>query len=251
MQLTWNNRFFITGTSRTGKSYFRDWIIKQYIKNKKRDYYVVVDDRIDNSYNLAKYGFKIIEIDRDRIKKQVNYAEMIKHFEKVVFVTGNVNNEEVHDWLNNLCYTVFDLSSCLFVIDEAWIFLKRGRYEPDEFARLMRGGAKQAVDTMIVTQRFQDISPDILTLVNRLISFRINEINTLKKLAEFYGQFYDPDIKLVDQELNNNEKRKCNHMIQTYNRPESFLKNLPNYYYMYSDTVNNEQELSSTIGLSI
>ena len=101
-QLEWNNRIFITGTSRTGKSWFRDWIILKYIKENKRKYYIVIDDRLNNLEKLYNNGFYIQNINRDHINQNYNYYKFIKYHQKIAFIPGDLNGEEVKNLINRL-----------------------------------------------------------------------------------------------------------------------------------------------------
>ena len=250
MQLKWNNRIFIIGTSRTGKSYLRDWIIGRYIRNNNRRYYCIIDDRLDNVMDLKnKYGFKIIEVNKDNINKNINFKKIMQTYEKVAFITTNVLQSELKSWLNKISYTMWDLGDGLLVIDEAWAYLKRGKHDPEEFKRVVRGGAKQGLDTIVVTHRIQDIDPDLIALFNIFISFRIDEPNSIDKVVNYFDQFNNPDKSLIDNTVKNKSKRKLNQLVNSYSKPEQIIKNLPNYHFLYADRVNSIQEITSSLGI--
>lgn len=250
-QLEWNNRIGIIGTSRTGKSWLMKWIIKQYIKNNKRRYYILVDDKLSNVIELKDKGFFIQQLNKENIEGNFDLRKFIKYHERVAFViNGFVDQEQIHAFLNDLAYTVYYLKDSLFCIDEAHGFLPSGKYEPVNVKKLERGGAKDGVDFIISTHRLTDVSPDIVSLLNVIISFRVNEVNTVDRLAEFFDQFYNPENNdLIDPDLDQQSKKRIEDMLKTRS-PEFILKKLKNREFLYADLPEGEQEITSSNLLS-
>lgn len=247
-QLEWNNRIGLFGTSGTGKSWYLKWIIKKYIKENKRRYYVIIDDNMLNVKEYKKMGFHVQIIDQEIIEKGINYKSFIKYHEKIVFVIENLVNEEVHYFLDTIGKTLYSLSDSLLAIDEAHYFVKPGRYEPLEIIRYLRGGRKQGSDFIISSHRTTDVSPDVISLLNVIISLRVNEINTVERLALFFDQFYNHKDNIIDQDLPKKYKNECNKII-TAKDPRKILQNLPNRYFLYSDLEKGIQEISTTNNL--
>lgn len=250
-QLEWNNRIGIIGTSRTGKSWLLKYIINQYIKNNKRRYYILIDDKLSNVVELYEKGFYVQEINKDNINGNFNLEKFIKYHEKVVFlVNGFVEQKEIHSFLNKLAAVVYTLKDSLFVIDEAHQFLPQGKYEPVNIKKLQRGGAKDGIDFIISTHRITDVSPDIVSLLNVIISFRVNEPNSVERSAEYFDQFYNPENKdLIDPDLDQQTKNRFKELLKSRN-PEYIIRNLRNREFLYADLPEGIQEITSSNLLS-
>ena len=250
-QLEWNNRIGIFGTSRVGKSYLKDYIVKKYDKLNKRRYYILIDDKMSNVLDLYQKGFYIQEITQDNINGNFNLKKFIKYHEKVVFlVNGFVEQKEIHSFLNKLAAVVYTLKDSLFVIDEAHQFLPQGKYEPVNIKKLQRGGAKDGIDFIISTHRITDVSPDIVSLLNVIISFRVNEPNSVERSAEYFDQFYNPENKdLIDPDLDQQTKNRFKELLKSRN-PEYIIRNLRNREFLYADLPEGIQEITSSNLLS-
>jgi DNA helicase HerA-like ATPase len=248
--MEWNNRIGVFGTAGTGKSWFTKWIVKQYLKLKKRRYNVIFDDNIRNIKEYEKMGFHIQEVDQQTINLNIDYTSFIQYHEKIVFLFNDLLPEETPIILNAVADSLYKLSDSLLVIDEAHYFLQRGKHIPKSVIRYARGGRKQGSDILISTHRTTDIDPDIINLLNCIISFRVNEINTLQRISKFFDQFNNTDHDLIDQELNLKQTNQAEQIIKI-NDPEQILKKLPNRYFLYSDLKNGIQEISSSNILSI
>lgn len=250
-QVEWNNRILITGQSGTGKSWFRDWIINYYIKCNKRRYYIIVDDRLSNAERLYKKSFKIQEI--ENLKYVNKLRNFIRYHEKVYFII-NMDRERTNEFLEKLINILYTLKDILFVTDESHLFYKRYK-EPDGIEKLLRNGRKDGIDQIYVTQRLVDISPDIVDLCNRKISFRITGKNSVERIAEFYdkfdGNFNNLDDSLIDNEISKKDKKIAKKLINKFNKPEYFVSNLSNRFYLYAKEESGKQEISSTNDISI
>ena len=249
-QMEWNNRIGVFGTAGTGKSWYTKWIVKQYLKLKKRRYYVIFDDNIRNIKEYEKMGFHIQEVDQEVINMDINFISYIKYYEKVVFLFNDLLPEEVPSILNPVADSLYQLSDSLLVIDEAHYFLQRGSNIPKQVIRYERGGRKQGSDFLVSTHRTTDLDPDIINLLNCIVSFRVNEINTIQRLSKYYDQFNSYSKDLIDNELNLQQKNKAEQIIKLQD-PEEILKNMPDRYFLYSDVKNGIQEISCSNILSI
>ncbi|MFW6046666.1 MAG: hypothetical protein ACOCP4_02605 [Candidatus Woesearchaeota archaeon] len=251
-QVEWNNRILLTGTSGAGKSWFRDFLILHYIRNNKRRYYVVIDDRENNAKNLyEKANFHLEQYSRSVSEKNINWKKYIRYHEKIYIVPTNVTQEDIKILINNIILALWELTDALLIIDEANQFLKPGIFEPEEMRRFLRGGRKDGLDSMVITHRVVDLAPNLVALFNRHISFRVTEKNSVQRLEQYFDQFYQPSSSLLDPELRGKDKKDLQKMINKYSKPENFIKNLPNRCFLYSDTENGEQEISSTNILKI
>lgn len=245
-QLEWNNRIGVFGTSGTGKSWLMKWIIKQYIKHNKRRYYVIIDDNIRNVKEYQELNFKLQAVNRSMINQEYNFKSFIKYHEKVCFIFDDLLQEEIKEFLNKIGYALYSLTDSLLAVDESHYFLTPGKNEPSEILRYERGGRKQGSDFILSTHRTTDISPDFINLLNVKISFRVNEINTIERLSMFYDQFNNvSNNDLIDPELTLSQKKQAKKIIKC-NSPSMILKNLPNRFFLYSDSENGIQEISTS-----
>ena len=249
-QLERNNRILITGTSRTGKSWLKDWTIKKYDKLNKRRFFVAIDDNINNCKALIDKGFQVEEIDRNNIFYEYDYRNFLLDNEKVVFILNDLVDEEIAEFIGKITNIIWTLGDTLFVIDEAWQYINKYT-NPKPLIRVIRGGAKVGIDTMIISHRLQDIPTQVISLLNTIISFRLVEDNTIQKIKQYYNQFTLPDNKhLIDNDLKKSQKKKCKDIIKSSDITQ-ILRNLPNRYFLYSDTVEGIQEITSSNNLQI
>lgn len=251
-QIEWNNRFSITGMSRTGKSWLRDWITKRYIEKNKRGYYVVIDSQLINAENLyKKENFKIQEIN----KKMKNISKTaIKNFiieyKKVYFVIEELSLKECQSFINKVCQVIKKLKDTLLEFDEPYNFFDVNNC-PSELITVYRSGAKHGIDLISSSQRLIDVPPTLVSQANIYIAFRNTEPNTLNRLKKYYSEFNKPNLKLIDSELKSKDKKKAKKIIKKYNKPSEILRNLPNRFFLYSDVERGIQEISSTNILTI
>ena len=249
-QLEKNLRMLLIGTARTGKSWLKDWIIFKYMKENKRRFFVVIDDNINNCLELKKKGFHIEEINSEKIIHDYDYRQFILDKEKVVFIITDLNNEEIQDFLQDITATVWTLGDTLFVIDECWQYVNRYT-NPQGLLRVIRGGAKIGVDVMLVTHRLVDLPTEITNLMNIFITFRLVEKNSIERLSQYFDQFTLKDNKkLIDPELKNAQKKKCEKIIRSKDLKQ-ILRGLENRYFLYSDTREGIQEITTSNNLTI
>ena len=249
--MEWNNRFGIFGTSGTGKSWLIKYIVKQYLKYNKRRYYVIIDENIRNIQEYEEMGFHIEEINRDIFNHNFSVIDFLRYHEKVVFLINDLLPAEIPDFLNPVADSLYSLGDSLFVIDEAHYFIQRGKNNPESVIRYERGGRKQGSDFIVGSHRTTDLNPDVVNLLNCVISFRVNEVNTIERLSRYYDQFNNvKNNDLIDPEMNKSQKNKAKKILKE-NDPRLILKKLPNRYFLYSDDKNGIQEISTSNILNI
>jgi len=227
------------------------YIINQYIENNKRRYYIVVDDKLSNVVELYENGFHVEEITKEKIEGNFSLKKFIKYHEKVVFlINGFFDQKEIYNFLNKLAFTVYHLKDALFCIDEAHAFLPSSKYEPENIKKLERGGAKDGIDFIVSTHRLTDISPDVVALLNVIISFQNTEINTVERLAEFFDKFYNTqNFNLIDPDLDQSTKKRFKDMLKS-NNPEHIIRNLKKREFLYADLPEGIQQITSSNLLS-
>ena len=246
----YNNLLGVFGTSGTGKSYMVKWILKRYMKNRKRDYFLIIDDDLENVKEYKKMGFKVEEINQNILNKNINFAQYLKTVKKLVLVDQGLIKGEVREFLNNLGYQIRQMKSTLLIIDEAHHFLKRGKYEPEQILRYQREGRKRGNDLIITTHRITDISTDFHNLLNSLIVFRLNNINAVKRVYHDFTEFDNYSDKLIDPELTRSQKNKAKKLIKRYDTKQ-LIKKLPDRWFLYSDPRHAVQEISTSKGLKV
>ena len=249
-QLEWNNRFFITGKPRTGKSWLRDYIESKYRINNKRRYFVAIDNNISNVQHLKNKGYHIEIYDRHKAKKDYDWIEFIQYHEKVAFVLSGCLQDEIENFVNNICYALEMLGDFLLMIDESWLFLKRGKNEPDEMNRVLRSSPKTGGDVLVISHRVVDLNPELISSFNTFISFQVTEPNSIKMIDHYFDRFNGYKEKLIDSDLSKKYYNKLKKLYKNNPSPDKLLKKLPARSFLYSDLDNGIQEISTTDYLS-
>ena len=211
-QIEWNNRTLIAGVSGTGKTWFGWWWLREYQRQGKRSYYVILSDN-RRDYNNPKHaasmrpasqGFKLIGFDKEHAARPWDWKRIIRTHRKLYIEVGNLVSAEIQALVDQLADAVWKLGNGLFVVDEAWLFLNRDLV-PDSFERLARGGRKHGVDILAITQRVVDIHPRILSQFNVIVSFQLTEMNDRERLARYFAPINGRDPREVIATLKQGE----------------------------------------------
>lgn len=230
--IEWNNRWLIAGVSGTGKSWFSLWLISQYVRLRKRSFYVFLSDNA-RDYNKANHtpairpaanGFKLVTYTNEHAKRAWDWEKVLRKHRRLYIETANLLEDEMKTLVNSLSRAFWRLGSGLFAVDEAWQFLSH-KNPPLEFERLSRGGRKMGVDVMVITQRVVDIHPRILNSLNLIVSFRLTEKNDVERVARYFEPVKGKDPRLV-------------------------IPKMQQGHYLIKVTETGEQEANSTLGLS-
>lgn len=231
MLIEWNNRWLIAGASGRGKTWFALWAIAQYAKLNKRSYFVFLTDNA-RDYNKTNHppairpannGFKLVQYRAEHARHAWSWQRILQKHRRLYIETVNLISEEMVSLVNQLSKAFWQLGSGLFAIDEAWQFLPHTN-PPLEFERLVRGGRKVGVDTMVITQRVVDIHPRILNSVNVVVSFGLAEKNDVERISRYFNPVQGQDPKLI-------------------------IPNLQQGQYLIKVVETGEQELNTTMGL--
>ncbi len=170
--------WLIVGKTGSGKSYFA----RELIRRSKKPYKVIVD--ISNEYSkdrqFAKYGY--VYMGRENAYKGYDFVRLIEEKKNVLFEVGDMVNDELVFFLNNLAYCI--PSNTLLVIDEAHQFFPRYRYSIG-LERLLRTARKYNIDIVMVTQMIVDLNLVALKQARILVVFQMTEENELKKLKNY------------------------------------------------------------------
>lgn len=229
--IEWNNRWLIAGVSGTGKSWFSLWIISQYVRLRKRSFYVFLSDNA-RDYNKenhtpairpAAHGFKLVTYTNEHAKRAWDWGKILRKHQRLYIETANLVDAEMKSLVNSLSMAFWRLGSGLFAVDEAWQFLSHTN-PPLEFERLSRGGRKMGVDVMVITHRVVDIHPRILNSLNLIVSFRLTEKNDVERVARYFEPIKGKDPRLV-------------------------IPKMKQGHYLIKVTETGEQEANSTLGL--
>lgn len=204
MLIEWNNRWLIAGASGRGKTWFALWAIAQYVKMNKRSFFVFLSDNA-RDYNKANHpptirpannGFKLVQYDSQHARQPWNWQRILQKHRRLYIETGNLLSEEMVSLVNQLSKAFWNLGAGLFAIDEAWQFLPHTN-PPLEFERLIRGGRKAGVDTMVISQRVVDIHPRILNSLNLIVSFGLVEKNDVDRISRYFDPIRGREPKLI------------------------------------------------------
>lgn len=231
MLIEWNNRWLIAGASGRGKTWFALWVISQYVTMNKRSYYVFLSDNA-RDYNKSNHpmpirpvnlGFKLVHYDSEHAKRAWNWERILQKHRRLYIETGDLLSEEMVLLVNRLSRAFWQLGAGLFAIDEAWQFLPHTN-PPSEFERLIRGGRKRGIDTMVISQRVVDIHPRILNSLNLIVTFGLAEKNDVDRISRYFAPVRGRD-------------------------PRQVIPNLRQGQYLIRAVETGEQELNTTMGL--
>lgn len=231
MLIEWNNRWLIVGSSGRGKTWFALWVIAQYVKMNKRSFFVFLSDNARDYNKLnhpptirpANLGFKLVHFGAEHAKRTWNWKRILLKHRRLYIETGNLLSEEMVSLVNQLSKAFWNLGAGLFAIDEAWQFLPHTN-PPLEFERLIRGGRKRGVDTMVISQRVVDIHPRILNSLNLIVAFGLAEKNDVDRISRYFDPIRGLDPKLI-------------------------IPNLKQGQYLIKEVETGRQEMNTTMGL--
>jgi KaiC/GvpD/RAD55 family RecA-like ATPase len=229
--IEWNNRWLIAGVSGTGKTWLALWIISQYVRLRKRSFYVFLTDNA-RDYNKTNHtpairpaanGFQLVTYTNEHATRAWNWEKVLRKHNRLYIETANLLEDEMKVLVNSLSKAFWRLGSGLFAVDEAWQFLSHTN-PPLEFERLSRGGRKVGVDVMAITQRVVDIHPRILNSLNVIVSFRLTEKNDVERVSRYFEPVKGKDPRVVIPKMKQGQ-------------------------YVIKVTETGEQEMNSTLGL--
>jgi len=170
------------GKTGTGKTYFATHLVN--LLSRKRKLVAIVDQEEDlvtlDMSNPFDEEFYVFDLDDETFQK-INYAGIIKQYDRVGFMVLNLLEEEQNEVVDRICSVIYRLGNVVLYIDEAHKFFPQNNY-PIELERLIRGGRKRGVDVVLVTQQVIDLRKTALKQAHVGVFFRITEENELKKL---------------------------------------------------------------------
>jgi len=182
-----NKIYMLCGKSGCGKSWFGRYILLEYLKQRATKYIVILDNSSDHFYSgLRGKNFYLQEYGQVEAQGSYNWGEFIRVNKKVIIETTNLTEEETTALVDNVSKAIYNLGDVLFLIDEAHIFFPTFRSSV-ELGRLLRGGRKQGIDIILITQTMIDLNLIALRLTNILILFQITEINEIARAQQYFG----------------------------------------------------------------
>lgn len=165
MKIKSNERIFICGRTRTGKTYFARKLIAKFKK------FIVYDPDLEY-FDLGKI-----------VTSLQDFKEAIKKHSKVIYQPRSYQQEEFID----LCTFIFNnLSNLVFVVDEV-ADLAPNNAIPSAYSMIMRRGAKRGIGSIALTQRVALVDKTIIAQADHLISFQQFLDNDINKLIENIG----------------------------------------------------------------
>jgi len=171
----------VLGTTFTGKSY----LAAKSISWSPQPHVIVLHTKFDYSYldQLSPKYTRIL-----RVLKPYPLSKRYFKDKRVLFcvITG-LHERPLAQFLVEVVNTISSIGNCLFIIDEAHIFLKRNQV-PYSLVSFIRASRHFYTDVVMVTHRLTDIHPDIRAVITHLAVFRtVGALNFEVLKREFLG----------------------------------------------------------------
>lgn len=177
--------YTITGNKGCGKSYLASKIVQFYEKNRIKKHIVIVDNSRGYKCDKGLDFLRCFGVDRGTANKNINYKNMILSEKNVMFEFRDLLAKERQKALNKIINAVYEIEDCLLVTDEAHIFFPKTGFA-EEYERIITGGRNAQIDQVYIVQRIQLVNLLCLSLSDVLIAFREQEINSQRRLAEYF-----------------------------------------------------------------
>ncbi len=161
-----NERVFICGKTRTGKTYFAKSLIKNFKK------YIIYDP--DHEY--SELGFVV--------KNFKDFKQALIKNSKVIYQPKSYGQEEFIE----VCRFIFTrLKNVMFVADEI-ADLAPNNSIPQEYALIIRRGGKRGIGSIAITQRIAECHKTPIAQAEHIISFYQFLDNDVKRLKDHIGE---------------------------------------------------------------
>src|SRR5690606_27791171 len=103
-------RWLIAGVSGTGKTWFALWLISQYVRRKKRSYFVFLSDNAKDydkgnhspAIRPRRNGFRLLTFDSQHAGRRWDWKRVLQRHRKLYIETANLTNDEMTALVNDL-----------------------------------------------------------------------------------------------------------------------------------------------------
>lgn len=176
-------QWVIIGKKGCGKSTLTAEIIHEYIKQRKRKRFVIVDHRLGLYQPLRRMGFRAAQIAGTR---PIPWHDVLAKNPKLLIFTNNILFEDVYEHLNSLASALLDMGNALLWIDEAHLYYPSPESKAPRGLRLLvRDARKRAVDIGFTTQIIVDLGISALKEADAIAIFKLTEENELEKAGKY------------------------------------------------------------------
>lgn len=105
----------------------------------------------------------------------------------------DLDSETQRVFLDRLLFPLYDNGSFVLYVDEAYKFFPRTKsYQSTVLNRIIRGGRKRNILTVVVSQQIVDLDPTVLKQTHYLILFKLTHHREL----EMIRNYIDPELVL-------------------------------------------------------
>ncbi|MFW6025339.1 MAG: helicase HerA domain-containing protein [Candidatus Woesearchaeota archaeon] len=199
-----NTIYTILGKKGSGKSYLTAQIIQYFYDHNLRDHIILLDNSKDyiTDKNLNFLSYLEIEKIKDQYKK-FNLLKFINQYQHSLLDFSGLTRSKFYEISNNIAEQIYNKTeNILLIVDECYMFLPKGQNKENSFEQLISGGRKKGIDQIYITQRAQQMNLLIYDQTDYLISFRMQEDRSIKKIRKFF-----PEIK--ENYFRNLGEREC------------------------------------------
>lgn len=148
----------------------------------------------DNEEDIYKLGDEIDLVHVEVTSDNYQYIDIDRMFdyENIGIEIVDLDRDERIDFLDPIFLRIYQDGNWVFYMDEAHLFSDRFKRQPQYLSRLILGGRKQAITSIIVSQQPADLDPTILKQAHYLIVFKLTYDRELMKIKDII----DPKIVL-------------------------------------------------------
>lgn len=197
-----NKIWTVIGKKGSGKSHLVADMVRYYHENNIRDKIILLDSSRDYIDDKKLNFFKYAELEqiKDNLDR-FNFHKLIDQEDYILFDLSGLSRENFLDTADQIAKSVYQFPNSLIIVEEAYLFVPKMR-QKSQFEVLISGGRKKGIDQIYITQRFQQLNLLVFSQTDVLISFRLNESRSIKKMLKHFPEITAEDLKKL-------KKREC------------------------------------------
>lgn len=177
---------FITGMTGSGKTYAAHKIIKDIDKpvyafsNKEEDYNMIIS-------NTNKEFIKVVVHKNTRLKYLPD--------KNIFFIWGFITQPERIRFMDKFSLLAKQETNICVLVDEAHeVLAEQGRHSI-ELESLIAGGRAKNINTILITQRPQNVIKSVLNNCKWKLCFKLSELNAVRAMTKNLERVTESDIK--------------------------------------------------------